>query len=461
MQQLRGIADSKMSPNDEKQLSEQIEVTVRKASSALTEEHKDRLRAVLTKHHKAFVAGKDTLGLCPHAEHSIELRDNIPVVSRPYRCSPADRDFLREQVNILKQKGVIRESDSAYASPTLVINQPHHPSTPKRMVHDYRQLNRKTVNTPYPMPIIEDVLDEVTRGGAKIFNVMDIKTAFLSIRVKPEDVHKTAFVTPDGKYEYLRMAFGFCKAPQTMLAVMRRTFSGMKRTATYMDDIGQGASEIDEAIDLLEEALRRVVINGLKMDIAKCQIERTEVNFLGYIISAKGRKPDPKRVADVEKFQPQKDAKHLFSFLQFANYFRKFIKDFASTTHPLRKLLHKDALFNWTDEQVQDDIERVIEYASKSLNSHDSKQHSNVLECMAVHWAVTEKFSVYLRGGQPFKVLTDNYSVVYAASIGKLNRNYGNTTYMGIGVSKTNSAKHVHGGNLLIWENVDLPEKLA
>ncbi|KAL1483330.1 hypothetical protein MTO96_012739 [Rhipicephalus appendiculatus] len=113
---------------------------------------------------------------------------------------------------------------------------------------------------------------------------MDIKTAFLTIRVKPEDTHKTAFVTPDGKYEYLRMAFGFCKAPQTMQMVMRRTFDGLARTTTYMDDIAQGASTVSEALALLEEALRRVIRNGLKMDIEKCQFAATNHRFARWTI---------------------------------------------------------------------------------------------------------------------------------------------------------------------------------
>ncbi len=446
---------------------ERIEQTVSKATSELTEIQRGRLREVLKEHRRAFVSGDETFGLCQQTEHSIELRDNIPVVCRPYRCSHADRDFLREQVNILKEKGIVRESDSSYASPTIIVHQPHHESTPKQMVHDYRQSNKKTLNTPYPMPIIEDVIDEVTRYEAQYFNVMDIKKAYLSIGMKPEDIPKTAFVTPDGKYEYTRMAFGFCKAPQTMQAVMRRTFNVMKGTATYMDDTGQGAVTIDECIEMLNEALRGIVVNGLKIEVEKCQLVRTTVQFLGYIITAEGRRPDPKHVADIDKFQPQKDTKRLYLFLQFANYYREFIKDFAKITNPLRKLLHKDTKFQWADKhseivdqlkrvltnppiiatfvptasttvsvdasqtglgavlsQVHDGKERVIEYASKSLNTHDSMMHSNVLECMAVHWAVSDKFSIYLRGGPSFKVLSDNYSVVYANGLGKLNRRF-------------------------------------
>ncbi|KAL3179322.1 hypothetical protein MRX96_038215 [Rhipicephalus microplus] len=246
-----------------------------------------------------------------------------------------------------------------------------------------------------------------------------------------------------------------------MQRVMRRTFDGLPRTTTYMDDVGQGATTVREALDLLNEALRRVVINGLKMDLRKCQLIQDEVSFLGYVISAEGRTLDKSRVAAVEKFEPHRNAKKLYSFLQFANHYRKFIPEFAKVTHKLRRLLAKDVPFVWTEaheatvnaikhalkkppilasfcpdcptnvhvdasqtglgavlSQTQDGKERIIEYASRSLNEHDRGLHSNMLECMALHWAITEKFSVYLRKGPRFTVFTDNFSLSYLVQKG-------------------------------------------
>ncbi|XP_064461924.1 uncharacterized protein LOC135372149 [Ornithodoros turicata] len=157
-----------------------------------TEEEQNRLRELLTTHHEAFATTEDSVGACPHTEHSIELRDNIPVASRPYRCSPADRDFIRSQVQEYLNKDIIRASESEYAAPTIVVDQPQHPTNPRRMVHDYRRLNAKTISTPYPMPVMEDVIDDVMRNGAVYFTVMDVKSAFLTIRIKDDDIHKTA-----------------------------------------------------------------------------------------------------------------------------------------------------------------------------------------------------------------------------------------------------------------------------
>ncbi|KAL3183245.1 hypothetical protein MRX96_034294 [Rhipicephalus microplus] len=252
-----------------------------------------------------------------------------------------------------------------------------------------------------------------------------------------------------------------------MQRVMCRKFDGLPRTATYMDDVGQGATTVREALDLLNEALRRVVINGLKMDLRKCQLIPDKVSFLGYVIFTVGRTLDDSRVAAVEKFEPHRNAKKLYSFLQFANHYRKFIPEFAKVTHKLRHLLAKDIPFVWTDayeatvntikhalknplilasfrpdcptdvhvdasptvlgavlSQTQDGKERIIEYASRSLNEHDRGLHSNMLECMALHWAITEKFSVYLRGGPRYTVFTDNFSLSYLVQKGASNRRF-------------------------------------
>ncbi|KAL3208260.1 hypothetical protein MRX96_052582 [Rhipicephalus microplus] len=203
------------------------------------------------------------------------------------------------------------------------------------------------------------------------------------------------------------------------------------------------------------------------MDLRKCQLIQDKVSFLGYVIFAKGRTLDESRVAAVEKFEPHRNAKKLYSFLQFANHHRKFVPEFAKVTLKLRHLLAKDVPFVWTDaheatanaikhalkkppiltsfrpdcptnvpvdasqtglgavlSQTQDGKERIIEYASRSLNEHDRGLHSNMLECMTLYWAITEKFSVYLRGGPRFTVFTNNFSLSYLVQKGASNRRF-------------------------------------
>ncbi|KAK8768145.1 hypothetical protein V5799_005076 [Amblyomma americanum] len=120
-----------------------------------------------------------------------------------------------------------------------------------------------------------------------------------------------------------------------------------------MDDDRQGAVTVTEALDLLDEALKRIIVTGLRMDLRNCQFVRDKVQFLGYVIKAEGRTLDKTRVGAIDKFEPHRNEKTLFSFLQFANHYRKFVPQFSKFTHPLRQLLAKDAAFVWTGEHQQ------------------------------------------------------------------------------------------------------------
>lgn len=185
----------------------------------------------------------------------------------------------------------------------------------------------------------------------------------------------------------------------------------------------------------------------------------------------RGRVPDPSRVDSIDKFQPSQSKKKLYAFLKFASYFRRFMSNSSAKTSPLRALVARDADFIWTEIhsnivndltrtlssppiianfrngcpttiyidaspaglgavliQVQEERERVIEYASCSVNEQDSKLHSNALECMALHWAVTKKCAIFVSGGPRFTVVTDNISFTYLLKQGTVIRRFARWT---------------------------------
>lgn len=180
-------------------------------TAAASPEERKRLFGILSKHHAAFTTLEEQLGTFPHAEHSIKLRDEIPVTSQPYRCSPADREFIKQQVENYWERGIVRQKQSEYAASTLVVNQPNDPATPRRMVHDCRKLNVKTIN---PLQSMDDALDDVMRDGSHYVTVIDVKTAFLTTRVKPEDVHKTALSLQMASTSISAWPSGSVKRPQ-------------------------------------------------------------------------------------------------------------------------------------------------------------------------------------------------------------------------------------------------------
>lgn len=168
--------------------------------------------------------------------------------------------------------------------------------------------------------------------------VTDVKTAFLTVRTKPDNVHKAAFITLHAKYEYLCMAFGFCKASQIMQTVIRRTLDGLLQTTHYMDDVGQGARALPEAPETLEKVLDRGKQNGLWINLKKCQLICSEDTFLSYLIGANGQAHDAPLTADIDKFERKGGLKCLFSFLQLSMCYIKFIQHSSTIIHLLRQL---------------------------------------------------------------------------------------------------------------------------
>ncbi|KAL1485156.1 hypothetical protein MTO96_048175 [Rhipicephalus appendiculatus] len=155
------ISSKPTTPGPDRELEQEISAAHEKVTLDAPSEERKKLDAILATNHDAFATHANQLGTCPHDEHSVDVRDSIPVASRTYRYSFANREFMRKKVSDYLERGVIVPSQSEYCPPTPVIVQPNHPATPMKMVHDYGKPNAKTVNPPYPTPLMEDDLDHI------------------------------------------------------------------------------------------------------------------------------------------------------------------------------------------------------------------------------------------------------------------------------------------------------------
>lgn len=182
---------------------------------------------------------------------------------------------------------------------------------------------------------------------------LDIKKAFLNIRLKESDIPKAAFVTENGHYEPNRMLFGLCNAPATMQSVMNdgvRKLVDTGNVEVYTDDLCIFTEEAEYHIELLNETLHTLCELGLRTDIAKCIFMSSSIPFLGLIVSSEGLSIDPDRTAAIDKYPRPRNKTEMRSFLGLTSYYRKYIKDYSKIARPLTDLTRQTAEFTWTDD---------------------------------------------------------------------------------------------------------------
>ena len=284
-------------------------------------EKQEALR-IFTTYANVFACEGDSLGRTTTIQHRIPTSDDIPVNQRHRRIPPNQLAEVKEHLQDLLDKGVIKPSQSNYASPIVLVRKK---SGALRMCVDYRQLNSKVKRDAYPLPRIDESLDVL--GGAKYFSTIDLASAYNQVEVDPADRHKTAFTTPFGLFEYNRMPFGLGGAPATFQRVMQTIFRDelLEVLIVYLDDIIVFSQDIKTHLQRLEMVFRRLREHGLKIEAKKCQFFRPRVTYLGHVVSADGVATDPAKTEVVTNWPQPRTLKDLRSFLGFASYYRRFV----------------------------------------------------------------------------------------------------------------------------------------
>jgi hypothetical protein len=251
------------------------------------------------------------------------------------------------QLEDLLSKQFIRPSVSPWGAPVLLVKKKDGGS---RLCVDYRQLNKATIKNKYPLPRIDDLMDQLR--GASIFSKIDLRTGYHQIRVKTEDVSKTAFRTRYGHYEYLVMPFGVTNTPAIFMDYMNRIFNPFldKFVVVFIDDILIYSKSYEEHKDHLHQVLQILREKKLYAKLSKCEFWLGEVKFLGHVISKEGIVVDPTKVETVLSWEQPKSVTEIRSFVGLAGYYRRFIEGFAKIVAPLTQLTRKDQPFLWTQK---------------------------------------------------------------------------------------------------------------
>lgn len=407
-----------------------------------------------------FHLPEDPLQETDAMEHTIHTTDDLPINTRQYKFPPIHKEEINRQVNELLEKEIIEPSKSPYNSPVWIVPKKADSKGNKRwrMVIDYRALNEKTIGDAYPLPNINEILDQL--GSAKYFSIFDLASGFHQIPMNPKDAPKTAFSTPYGHYQFKRMPFGLRNAPATFQRLMNNVLSGLQGNElfVYLDDIVIYARSLEEHEHKFNRLMERLREANLQLQPDKCEFLRKEVVYLGHIISEEGVKPDPQKISAVKDFPTPRNQKNIKQFLGLAGYYRRFIPNFSKTAKPLTDLLRKTVPFEWGPNQTKSfnilkealisepilqypDFNREfnlttdasgyaiggvlsqgqigkdlpIAYASRLLNRAEQKYSTIEKECLAIVYC-TSHFRPYLYG-QKFKIITDHKPLVWLHSI--------------------------------------------
>ncbi|XP_074363636.1 uncharacterized protein LOC141704251 [Apium graveolens] len=280
-------------------------------------------------------------------DHKIPLKEDEGSVNiRPYRYHLKERDIIEQLIQEMLERGLIQGSSSPFASPVVLVGKK---DGTRRLCIYYRELNRKTIKDKFPIPVIDELIDELS--GAKVFCKLDLRSGYHQLRLHLDDVFKTAFKTYTGHYKFLVMPFGLTNAQASFQSWMNAIFRPLLRKSVlvFFDDVLVYSKNRQEHWLHLEAVLQLMSKNDMHIKPSKCFFVVKKIEYLGHLISKKGIETNPQKLAAVNSWQVPNTVKELREFLGLAGYYRKFVKDYALISKLLTDLLRIGA-FQWSTE---------------------------------------------------------------------------------------------------------------
>eukprot|EP00253_Pinus_taeda_P012179 PITA_12179 len=358
-------------------------------------------------------------GLPPrrNIDFTIELTPGAAPVSRaPYRMSTPELTELKMQLQELLDKEYIRPSVSPWGAPVLFVKKK---DGTLQMCIDYRQLNKLTIKNKYPLPRIDELFDQVK--GATVFSKIDLRSGYHQIRIKDEDIAKTAFRTRYGHYEFVVLPFGLTNAPATFMCLMNSIFHPYldRFVLIFIDDILIYSRTIEEHHEHLRMVLQTLREHQLYEKFSKCDFFKEEIQYLGHVITKDGIAVDPEKIKAIMDWPVPKDVADVRSFMGLAEYYRRFVEGFSKVAFPITSLQKKGRAFQWTPncQKSFEQLKQLLTTAPilsiadphKDYLEHEQRYSAYDLELAAIIHAL-KMWRHYLLG-RKFLLLTDHHSL--------------------------------------------------
>lgn len=391
----------------------------------------------------------------------LRLKDDEPTYIKNYRVPHTQKPEINRQVKKLRKDKLVEKSYSDSNSPLLLVSKKPLPGSTEprfRLVFDYRKVNEKLVADKFPLPRMDDILDSL--GKAKHFSILDLYSGFHQVELHPDSRDITSFSTEEGSFRFTRLPYGLKVAPNSFQRMMTMAFSGLapEKAFVYMDDLVVIAPSENQMIQNLESVFQICRSKNLKLNPDKCLFFQKEVTYLGHRCTDQGLLPDPSKIEKIKSYPPPKDAEEVKRFVAFANYYRKFVKNFAHHASILTYLTKKNVEYKWTQEcqeafeylkdsimnppilqypdfdkqfcvttdaskmacgailsQDHNGTQLPIAFASRSFTKGEQNKSVIEQELAAIHWAINH-FRPYLYGTK-FLVKSDHRPLVYLFSM--------------------------------------------
>jgi hypothetical protein len=297
-------------------------------------------------------------------EFTIDLKPGTePIARTPYRMSTPELQELKMQLKELLDLGLIRPSVSPWGAPVIFIRKK---DGSWRLCIDYRQLNKATIKNQYPLPRIDDLFDQMK--GATVFSKIDLRSGYHQLRIKEDDVPKTAFKTRFGHYEFTVLPFGLTNAPGVFMSLMNGVFREYldKFIQVFIDDIliySRTTEEHDEHLRLVLQCLQEHKLYG---KLSKCSFYQSRIHYLGHVISGEGIAVDPAKVEAIMEWPAPTNVTEVRSFMGLAGYYRRFVEGFSKIAGPITELQKKNKKFVGT-EKCAEAFRRLKELLTTTL----------------------------------------------------------------------------------------------